>query len=84
MGKTIGDTRRTRVDPNIEDEAAARAGAAARATCDVRTVHGTYLGANDGTVTGGLTRARSLPQSFSGLTATAIQRASFQLTIAAT
>ena len=41
------------MDPNIEDEAAARAGAAARATCDVGTLHGTYLGANDGTVTGG-------------------------------
>jgi hypothetical protein len=53
VGKAIGDTRRTRVDPTIEDEAAARAGAAARATCDVGTLHGTYLGANDGTVTGG-------------------------------
>jgi hypothetical protein len=53
VGKTIGDTRRTRVDPTIEDEAAARAGAAARATCDVGTLHGTYMGANDGTVTGG-------------------------------
>src|SRR5215213_7838889 len=53
VGKTIGDTRRTRVDPTIEDEAAARAGAAARATCDVGTLHGTYLGANDGVVTGG-------------------------------
>ena len=41
------------MDPNIEDEVAATAGAAARATCDVGTVHGTYLGANDGTVTGG-------------------------------
>src|SRR5215204_4295160 len=72
VGNAIGDTRRIRVDPTIEDEAAARAGAAARATCDVGTLHGTYLGANDGTVTGGLTRARSLRQSFSGLTATAI------------
>src|SRR5829696_6718158 len=53
VGKTIGGTRRTRVDPTIEDEAAARAGAAARATCDVETLHGTYLGANDGVVTGG-------------------------------
>src|SRR5215208_1297057 len=53
VGKAIGDPRRTRVDPTIEDEAAARAGAAARATCDVGTLHGTYLGANDGTVTGG-------------------------------
>ena len=41
------------MDPTIEDEAAARAGAAARATCDVGTLHGTYLGANDGVVTGG-------------------------------
>ena len=41
------------MDPTIEDEAAARAGSAARATCDVGTLHGTYLGANDGTVTGG-------------------------------
>ena len=41
------------MDPTIDDEAAARAGAAARATCDVGTLHGTYLGANDGTVTGG-------------------------------
>jgi hypothetical protein len=38
--KTIGDTRRTRVDPTIEDEAAARA--AARATCDEGTLRGTY------------------------------------------
>jgi hypothetical protein len=53
VGKTIGDTRRTRVDPTIEDEAAARAGAAARATCDVGTLHGTYVGANDGVVTEG-------------------------------
>src|SRR5215208_3367600 len=53
VGKAIGDARRTRVDPNIEDEAAARAVAAARATCDVGTLHGTYLGANDGAVTGG-------------------------------
>src|SRR5215208_3979753 len=48
VGKTIGDTRRTRVDPTIEDEAAARAGAAARATCDVGTLHGTYLFAGNG------------------------------------
>ena len=34
-----------------DDEAAA--GAAARVTCDVGTLRGTYLGANDGTVTGG-------------------------------
>src|SRR5215208_5561789 len=40
VGKTIGDTRRTRVDPNIDDEAAARA--AARATCDEGTLRGTY------------------------------------------
>jgi hypothetical protein len=66
------------VNRNVEGEAAA--GAAARERCDEGTLHGTYLGANDGVVTGGLTRARSLRQSFSGLTATAIQRASFQLT----
>ena len=51
MGKSIGDTRRTRVNPNVEDEAAA--GAAARARCDVGTLHGTYLLAYDGVVTGG-------------------------------
>src|SRR5215207_11235708 len=48
VGRAIGDTRRTRVDPTIEDEAAARAGAAARATCDVGTLHGTYLFADNG------------------------------------
>src|SRR5829696_10263242 len=48
VGKAIGDPRRTRVDPTIEDEAAARAGAAARATCDVGTLHGTYLFADNG------------------------------------
>ena len=42
VGKTIGDTRRTRVDPNIDDEAAARA--AARATCDEGTLRGTSEG----------------------------------------
>ena len=80
------------MNQNVDDAAAtgaaatgtAATGAAARATCDLGTLHGTYLGANDGAVTGGLTRARSLRQSFSGLTATAIQRASFQLTLAAT
>jgi hypothetical protein len=41
VGKTIGDTRRTRVDPNIDDEAAARA--AARVTCDEGTLRGTYV-----------------------------------------
>jgi hypothetical protein len=47
VGKTIGDTRRTRVNQNVaDDEAAARA--AARVTCDVGTLRGTYLGANDG------------------------------------
>src|SRR5918995_6878818 len=51
VGKTIGDMRRTRVNQNVEDEPAA--GAAARVTCDVGTLHGTYLGANDGAVTGG-------------------------------
>ena len=55
---------------NVEDEAAA--GAAARATCGVGTLHGTYLLAYDGVVTGGLTRDRSPWQSMTGLTATAI------------
>ena len=41
------------MDPTIEDEAAARAGAAARERCDLGTLHGTYLGANDGVVTEG-------------------------------
>ena len=41
VGKAIGDTRRTRVNQNVEDEAAA--GAAARATCDVSTLRETYL-----------------------------------------
>ena len=55
VGKSIGDTRRTRVNQNVEDEAAAgvAAGAAARARCDVGTLHGTYLLAYDGVVTGG-------------------------------
>jgi pullulanase/glycogen debranching enzyme len=55
VGKTIGDTRRTRVNRNAEDEAAARAaaGAAARERCDLGTLHGTYVGANDGDVTEG-------------------------------
>jgi hypothetical protein len=53
VGKTIGDTRRTKVNRNVEDEAAAgaaaaRAGAAARATCDVGTLRGTYLWADNG------------------------------------
>jgi hypothetical protein len=43
VGKTIGDTRRTRMNRNVEDEAAA--GAAARETCNERTLHGTYLAA---------------------------------------
>jgi hypothetical protein len=47
VGKTIGDTRRTRVNRNVEDDQAA-AGASARVTCDLGTLHGTYLGANDG------------------------------------
>jgi hypothetical protein len=46
LGETIGDTRRTRVNRNVEDEAAA--GAAARATCDVGTLRGTYLFADHG------------------------------------
>jgi hypothetical protein len=41
VGKTIGDTRRTRVNQNAEDEAAA--GAVARVTCDVSTLRGTYV-----------------------------------------
>jgi hypothetical protein len=48
VGKAVGDTRRTRVNQSVEDEAAA--GAAARATCDVGTLHGTYLLAEDGVV----------------------------------
>ena len=59
------------MNQNVEDEAA-RAGAAARERCDLGTLRGTYMGSNAGVVTGGLTRARSLRQSFSGLTATAI------------
>jgi hypothetical protein len=51
VGKAIGDTRRTRANQNVEDEAAT--GAAARERCDLGTLHGTYLGANDGVVTGG-------------------------------
>jgi hypothetical protein len=47
VGKTIGDTRRTKVTRNDEDEAgagaAARGGAAARVTCDVSTLRGTYV-----------------------------------------
>ena len=41
---------------NVEDDEAAApaaARAAARARCDLGTLHGTYLGANDGAVTGG-------------------------------
>jgi hypothetical protein len=41
VGKTIGDTRRPTVNQNVADEAAA--GAAARATCDLGTLRGTYL-----------------------------------------
>ena len=51
MGKAIGDTRRTRVNRNAEDEAAA--GAAARSTCNEGTLHGTYAGANHGVITEG-------------------------------
>ena len=50
VGKTIGDTKRTRVNRNVEDEPAA---VAARERCDLGTLHGTYLGANNGVVTGG-------------------------------
>jgi hypothetical protein len=46
VGKTIVDTRRTRVNRDVEDEAAG--GAAARATCDVGTLRGTYLFADHG------------------------------------
>jgi hypothetical protein len=45
VGKTISDTRRTRVNVNAEDEAA---GAAARERCSEDTLHGTYLTAYDG------------------------------------
>jgi hypothetical protein len=41
VGKTIGDTRRTKVTGNDEDEAGA--GAVARVTCDVSTLRGTYV-----------------------------------------
>jgi hypothetical protein len=44
--KTIGDTRRTRVTRNVEDEATA--GVAARERCREATLHGTYLLAYDG------------------------------------
>jgi hypothetical protein len=47
VGKTFGDTRRTRVNREVEDEAA-RAGAAAGATCDLGTLRGTYLFADNG------------------------------------
>jgi hypothetical protein len=47
VGKTIGDTRRTRVNQNVEDEAS-RAGAAAGATCSLNTLRGTYLFADNG------------------------------------
>jgi hypothetical protein len=50
VGKTIGDTRRTKVTRNVEDEAAApaAAGTAARATCNLGTLRGTYLFADHG------------------------------------
>ena len=41
------------MNQNVEDEVAARAGAAARQRCDLGTLHGTYVGANDGVVTEG-------------------------------
>jgi hypothetical protein len=41
VGKTIGDTRRSRVNQNVGDEAAA--GAPARARCVLDTLRGTYL-----------------------------------------
>src|SRR5215212_489195 len=46
VGKAIGDTRRTRVNRNVEDEAPA--GAAARPSCSQTTLRGTYLVAFDG------------------------------------
>jgi hypothetical protein len=47
VGKAIGDTRRARVNRDIEDEAA-RAGEAAGATCSEATLRGTYLFADNG------------------------------------
>jgi hypothetical protein len=46
VGKTFGDTRRTTVSRNVEDEEAA--GATAGATCDLGTLRGTYLFADNG------------------------------------
>jgi hypothetical protein len=46
VGNTIGDTRRPRVNRNVEDEAPA--GAAARPRCSQTTLRGTYLVAFDG------------------------------------
>jgi hypothetical protein len=54
VGKTIGDTRRTKVTRNVGDEAAA--GAAARVTCDVSTLRGTYLFADQGVDVSGIRR----------------------------
>jgi hypothetical protein len=42
----LGNTRRTRVNRDVEDEAAA--GAAARERCSERTLRGTYLWADNG------------------------------------
>jgi hypothetical protein len=49
--RTTGDTRSTRVNRNVEDEAAA--GAATREGCTEATLRGTYLTAYDGVGTGG-------------------------------
>jgi hypothetical protein len=60
VGKTIGDARRTKVTQKAEDEAspgeAARAGAEARVTCDVSTLRGTYLFADQGVDVTGIIR----------------------------
>jgi hypothetical protein len=64
VGKTIGDTRRTRVDPSIDDEAAARA--AARATCDEGTLRGTYQVVDQGVDTKGESFAGAGYEYFDG------------------
>jgi hypothetical protein len=51
----MGGTRRTRVNQNVEDEAAA--GAAAREGCTEATLRGTYLAAYDGVDIGGNAQA---------------------------
>jgi len=63
-GKTIGDTRRTRVNRNVEGEAAA--GAAARPRCSQTTLRGTYLFADHGVDTTGTTFAGAGYEVFDG------------------